>query len=185
MPTLTPASEDTRVYECCILYPYPLDQKEESRLIKEVEGLFEEAGGKLVLKDAWGRRGIAYPIHGSTEGTYVVYYYELDPSKVKEIDRQLRIMKNVRRHMIVKPPEDAQLVKYGELYEQWLKERETIEQRRVREQEEKVQERIAEKAKRQVKRAEKKPDSAPKPAMTEEVLTEQIEKLISDDNLNI
>src|SRR5438874_124716 len=109
MPTLTPSSEDVRIYECCILYPYPLGQKEEAELLKEIEGLFADAGGKLVMKDAWGRRGLAYPIGGAVEGNYIVYYYELDPLKVKEIDGALRIMKNVDRHLLVKPPKNYQI----------------------------------------------------------------------------
>ncbi|TSC59165.1 MAG: small subunit ribosomal protein S6 [Candidatus Peregrinibacteria bacterium Greene0416_19] len=196
MPTLTPSSafakatadksEDTRTYECCILYPNPLGQKEEAELIKEIEALFSEASAKLMMKDVWGRRGLAYSIKGFTEGNYVVYYYELDPSKLKEIDRALGIMKNVLRHMLVKPPKHYHMVKYSELYEQWMKERETVEEKRSREQEEKVKERVAEKAKRQARQQheEKKRDEA-KPAMQGDVLTEKIEKLISDDSLDL
>ena len=44
-------SENTRIYEFCMLLAYPLSQKEESDLMKEIEKLFEEAGGKQVAKD--------------------------------------------------------------------------------------------------------------------------------------
>lgn len=186
MPALTPSSEDVRIYECCILYPYPLDQKAEADLLKEVEGLFAEAGGKQVAKDAWGRRGIAYPIKGAMEGSYVVYYYEMDPAKLKEVDQALKIMKNLSRHLIVKPPKGYLVTKYSEVYATWIKERETIDQRKSREQEEKVQTQVAERAKRQVKRAatEKKPEEKAAP-MQQEVLTEKLEKLISDDSLDL
>jgi small subunit ribosomal protein S6 len=185
MPSLVPSSEDTRIYELCLLYPYPFGQKEENDLLKEVEGLFEEVGGKQVAKDKWGRRGLAYPIKGATEGNFVIYYYDLDPAQVKEIDRQLRIMKGVLRHMFVKPPKNYQILKYSEVYEEWLKNRESVEEVRARQKEEKVKEQVAKKAKRQVqKAADEKKAAAAKP-MQEDVLTEKLEKLISDDTLDI
>jgi small subunit ribosomal protein S6 len=187
-PTLTPTSEDTRIYECCVLYPYPFGQKEESDLQKEIEGLFAEAGAKMVAKDKWGRRGLAYTVGGFNEGSYIVYYFEMDPSKLKEIDTQLRIMKGVLRHLFVKPPKHYQILKYSEVYEQWLKERSTVEERRDKEREEKLKEQVAKKAKRQAQRTmEKKKEETAKPAeaMSEEAISEKLDKLISDDTIDL
>jgi small subunit ribosomal protein S6 len=189
MPTLQATSEDTRVYECCILYPYPIGQKEENDLLKEIEGLFAEAGGKQVAKDKWGRRGLAYPVNGATEGNYIIYYYEMEPAKVAEIDTQLRIMKNVHRHLFVKPPKHYQIIQYSAAYEQWLKERESVDEKRSREREEKLKDVVARKAKRQVQRAEevKKEHKEQKPAapMSGEALSQKLDKLVSDDSVEI
>ena len=95
---------DDRVYECCVLLPFPLSQKEEKDTLQEIEGYFEEAGAKQMAKDVWGRRGLAYAIEGRAEGTFVVYHYEMDPSKVKEINEQLKISTTVLRHLLIKPP---------------------------------------------------------------------------------
>ena len=75
MTTFTPTSEDTRVYELCVLYPHPLSQKEEQDLLKEIEALFTEAGATQLHKDLWGRRGLAYKINVYEQGSYVLYYY--------------------------------------------------------------------------------------------------------------
>ncbi len=180
MPSLVPASEDTRIYECAILYANDLSQKEEAELIKEIEGYFDEAGAKVVSKDAWGMRGLAYPVEGKREGKYVIYYLDMDPAKVKEIDQALRIARNVLRHLFVKPPKHYQVVKYSEAYTEWLKTRESVSEVRAREKEEKVKERVAKKAQRQVLDQKKKSDEV-KPALQEGQLTEKLEKLISDD----
>lgn len=185
MPLLQASSEDTRIYECCILYPYPLHQKEEADLLKEIESLFTEAGAVQVAKDPWGRRGLAYTIKGATEGNFIVYHYEMDPSKLKEIDTQLKIMKNVLRHMFVKPPKHYQIVKYSDLYERWLKERESIGDKKAREKEEKVRDQVAKRAKRQVQRTDERKKDTAAPAMSEAVLTEKLDKLISDDQIEI
>jgi ribosomal protein S6 len=137
----------------------------------------------MILKDKWGRRGLAYPVKGATEGSFVVYYYEMDPLKLKEVETQLRIMKNVLRYIVIKPPKNYQVVKYSEAYEQWLKDRENVGEKKAREREEKLQDQVAKKAKRQAQR--KKDDAKPAEALSEEVLTEKLEKLISDDQVDL
>lgn len=187
MPELTETSEDVRVYEFCVLYPPNLSQKEESTLLKEVESLIEEQGGKQVSKDNWGKRGLAYTIKGNDEGVYVVYHYEIEPDKIREIDESLRITKNVLRHIVVKPPKGYEIVKYSEAYEKWLKERETEEERKKKEKEAKLAKKVADKAKRQAKRTAQatKEEATEKPETDKKKISEELDKLISDDDLDI
>ncbi|MDO8648580.1 MAG: 30S ribosomal protein S6 [Candidatus Peregrinibacteria bacterium] len=188
MATLVPTSEDTRIYECAVLLPYGLPQREEQELIKRIEGMFDEVGAKQIAKDVWGRRGISFPIKGTMEALVIIYHFDMDPSRVKEVDQQMRIEKNLLRHLIVKPPKGYQIVKYSELYEKWLKERETREETQSREREERLKEQVAKKAKRQVERTtveRKKTDAEAKPALEETELTEKLDKLISDDTLGL
>lgn len=181
---------DSRLYECAVLYPYSLTQKEEQDIVREIEGLFAEAGAKLVAKDAWGRRGVAYAIKGFKEVNVIIYHYDLDPAKVRELDQQLRIHKGVLRHLFVKPPKGYQILKWSELYEKWMKERESVEQIRARERETKLQEQVARKAQQKAKdavieRKKTKPAEAAAAPLREDLLTEKLEKLISDDTLDI
>lgn len=188
MPELTETSEDVRVYEFCVLYPSNLSQKEESTLLKEVESLIEEQGGKQVAKDNWGKRGLAYRIKGNDEGNYVVYHYELEPGNVQEIDESLRITPNLLRHIIVKPPKGYEVIKFSESYDTWLKERETEADRKKKEKEAKLAKKVADKAKRQAKRtakAAKEESAAEKPETDKKKISEELDKLISDDDLDI
>jgi len=187
MPTLEPSSEDTRVYEVAVLYPATLQQNEEKKVLKEIEDVFHEAEAKLIEKDAWSKRGLAYKIGGHDQGNFVIYYYEMDPSKIKEIDETLRIVPNVLRHLIIKPPKGYQVVKFSEEYEKWLNTRETDEDKKEREKEEGIQKKVAEKAKRQAKRAtEKKKDIEETSAPVEKgKIAKELEKIISDDELDL
>lgn len=182
--TYTPSSEDHRLYEFCVLYPYPLPSKEEQQLLKEVEELFAEAGGKMIAKDVWGRRGLAYTIKGSTEGSFVVYYVELMPDKVKEIDRGLRILKGMLRHLVVKPPEGYKIESYAEKYVKWMENREKEDERRAREKEEKLQAQVIERAKRQAKRATQKKEEKVAAGAKGDV-TKEIDKMLSDSDLSL
>lgn len=191
MPTLTSSTEEASIYEIAVLYPNPLPQKEEAALVKEIETIFADAGGRQVSKDVWGQRGLAYPVDGHSEGTFVIYYYEFEPAKLKEMDHALRILPGVLRHMIIKPHKGYVIVKYSEAYEQWLKERESVEDTRKREREADLQRKVADKAKRQVKRVEetKKKDEVVETketkAASKEEISKELDKLISADDIDV
>ncbi|MDD5103116.1 MAG: 30S ribosomal protein S6 [Candidatus Peribacteraceae bacterium] len=182
-------SEDTVIYECCVLYPANLSQKEEQTLLKGIEEIFAEAEGRQIAKDAWGRRGLAYPIKKQTEGNFLVLYYEMDPTKMREVDRQLRILPNVLRHLMVKPPKGYELVKYSEAFEQWQKDKVTAVETKRKEEETKLQRKVVEKAKRDAKRTEVKKAEVKKkeiPSTLEEAdLSKKLDELISDDTLGL
>jgi small subunit ribosomal protein S6 len=187
MATLTPSSEDTRIYELCVLLPYPMQPKELSEVQNEVEKLFEEAGGKQVAKDVWGRRGLAYKIEGSTEGIFVVYYYDLLPEKMEEIEHALRIMPKVLRHMVVKPPKDYQVVEFSKKYEEWKQSEQSAVETRKKDQEEELRKKMIAKQQRQTKRAEPAPKKVVKEVTEKDEgkITAEIDKLISADELEL
>ncbi|MBI2636327.1 30S ribosomal protein S6 [Candidatus Peregrinibacteria bacterium] len=179
------ADRDVRVYECAILYSCPIAQKDEAALMKEIDSYFHEAGATLVAKDAWGRRGLAYPIKGAKEANVAIYYWEMDPLKLKEVDQSLKISKGILRHLFVKPPKHYQIIKYADVYELWLKERESLDQKRARERQEQLEERVAAQAKRRAKMTTEKKTDKPDAKISGEAIAEGIEKLISDDAIDI
>lgn len=184
MPVFTPSSDEVRVYELAVLYPANIDQKAENGLLKEIDDLFAETNSKVLFKDAWSKRGLAYPIKGHTEGKYVIYYIEADPARIREMDKDLRLIKGLLRHMMVIPPKGYEVQSYESLYQQWLKSRESADDVRRRKTEEKAKETVVANA----KRASKRMDSAKKkPAASVEMgeLTEKLDELISDDDLKI
>jgi small subunit ribosomal protein S6 len=189
MPTLTPSSEDVRMYETTLLYPYPIGQKEEKLLLDEVAKVFEEAGATLVESDSWGRRGLAYTINGYNEGNFIVFYHEMDPSKVREVEEALGILSGVLRHIMVKPPKGYEVIKFSESYNTWLAARESQSDIREREKEENIKKKVVERAKRQAKRVQEKKDEVKKdvatPKLEGDKLTEQLDKIISDDELDL
>lgn len=186
MVNYTPTSDEVRLYEIAVLYPYPMNQKEEAELLKGVQAIFNEAGAKEIFKDVWGRRGLAYKIGGFDEGNFIIFYMEIDPAKLKELDEALRILKGILRHMIVKPPKHYQITSYAESEKKW-KEASRIEgERQVQEKEDKKLKQVVDKVKRTTKASETKKAEVPvnKP-MTGEALTEKLDQLVSDKDLQM
>lgn len=185
MVSYTPSSDEVRLYEIAVLYPYPMNQKEEAELLKAIDAIIAEAGAKLIFKDSWGRRGLAYKIGGLLEGTFVIYYVEMEPRKLKELDQEMRILKGVLRHMIVKPPKHYQIVSYADAEKKW-KERHRLEgERQSAEREEKLRKQVVEKAKRKNVGEGKKADATEATPVRKEALSEQLDKLISDKDLEL
>lgn len=187
MTNAVPPSDDVRLYEVCLLYPYPMNQKEEAELLSGIDELFNDAGATVVLKDAWGRRGLAYPIKGSTEANILIAYYHMQPEKLKEIDTQLRIMKGVLRHMIIKPPNGYQVVPFANRFNKWQEEQRMQTEKDRVEVEEKLRRRVVEKSKKPMgkvpERTEKKAEPA-KPVIQEQ-LSKQLDRLVSDADITL
>ena len=185
MPTLVPSSEDVRIYEFAVMYQPNLDQKAESTLLAEIDGLFAEAQGKLIFKDPWSKRGLAYKIGGFSEAKFVIYYYELPPASIRELDGQLRLQKGILRHLMVIPPKGYEAVSHEARYQDWLKNRETIADVRTRKREEKLQKTVVDQAKRTSKRMETEAKKVPAKPIKMQDLDSQLDKLISDDDLKL
>ena len=175
-----------RLYELCVLFPPPLAPKESQAADKAVETILQDAGGKPVLKDVWGRRGLAYRIGEGTEAAITIYYYELPPAVIKQIDEDLRITPNVLRHLIVKPPKDYQPVPTAGRFDEWLKEQEVAQETVKRDKEEELKKRIITRQKAKTPRPADKADTAvAAPKADKQKISEKIEEIIADDELGL
>lgn len=174
------------MYEIAVMIQPDLDQKSENALLAELDEHFAEAGAKLLFKDPWSKRGLAYKIGGFSEAKFVIYYQEIDPAKLRELDRQIRLTKGVLRHLVVLPPDEYEAVSFEAKYQEWLKTRETVADIRQRKREEKLKEAVTAQAKRATKRMETKtkPKEEAKPLEMGK-LTEKLDQLISDDDLKL
>ena len=50
--------------------------------------------------EVWGRRKLAYIIHKQTEGQYVLMNITLDPKAASDLERNIRFLETVLRHML-------------------------------------------------------------------------------------
>ncbi len=185
MPTLNPSSEDVRIYEIAVMLQPDLDPRAESKLLTEVEGHFTDAKAVTLFKDPWTKRGLAYKIGGFDEAKFVIYYLEIDPALVRELDKQLRLTKGVLRHLVVIPPKGYEAVSYENRYQDWLKNRVTLAEQKQNKREERLKQTVTDQAKRTAKRmTEQKPKEAAKP-LDSGALSDKLDKLISDDDLKL
>ena len=61
--------------------------------------------GQIEKTENWGRRKLAYEIAHQKEGVYVLEVINGSGELMKELDRRLRVMDQVLRHMVVRVDE--------------------------------------------------------------------------------
>jgi len=89
-----------RNYELvCIIQP-DLDETAFKGAIDRVQGWVTEAGGSVDKVDIWGRRRMAYQIRKQREGQYVLMNVTLDPKSTSELERNIRYLEPILRHML-------------------------------------------------------------------------------------
>ena len=90
-----------RNYELvCIVQP-ELDETAFKGVIERVSNWVTEAGGSVEKVDVWGRRRLAYQIRKQREGQYVLLNVSIDPKSASELERNIRYLETVLRHMLV------------------------------------------------------------------------------------
>ncbi len=91
--------EKVRNYELMILIdPDVEDPKEVSSRVEEI---LKSQEATITNIDHWSKRKLAYPVNKKEEGYYTVYNFSLLPSRVKEIERQLKLTQQVMRYIIM------------------------------------------------------------------------------------
>ena len=89
-----------RKYELvCIIQP-ELDENAFKGAIERIQGWIGDAGGSVDKVDIWGRRRLANHIRKQREGQYVLLNVTLDPKSTAELERNIRYLEPVMRHML-------------------------------------------------------------------------------------
>jgi small subunit ribosomal protein S6 len=69
----------------------------ESKIIETLE----MNDGKVVKSDVWGKRHLAYKIGTHAEGYYAIYEFETAPEELKNIEKSLKMNKEMLRYLLV------------------------------------------------------------------------------------
>lgn len=87
-----------------ILYIIENDVTDEAKqtVIDKLESIVISNGGTVENIEKWGTRKYAYPIDYKTEGYYVLMNFEANAEVPALLDRQIRIMDETNRCMIIK-----------------------------------------------------------------------------------
>jgi small subunit ribosomal protein S6 len=91
-----------RTYEVLLILSAQLSEDEVTSTIDDLRTIATNSGARLVSEDAWGRRRLAYPIEKANDGIYHLFVFETDELPLSELDRRMKNMDKVLRHLIVR-----------------------------------------------------------------------------------
>ena len=99
-----------RQYELVYILPPDTTEQQVAELHQQLEAVVSRMTGRLDKTENWGRRKLAYPIAHHKEGVYVLDVISGSGELMKELDRRLRVMDQVIRHMVVRVDEEMKVV---------------------------------------------------------------------------
>ena len=88
-------------YELTIITPGDQESKAAGAKVSAVKKMLEETGTKVTFDKTWGRRDLAYPIMGQTQGYYTTFEFVVTGDKLAAIERTLRLDKTIIRFLTV------------------------------------------------------------------------------------
>jgi small subunit ribosomal protein S6 len=89
-----------RNYELVCIFQPELDETAFKGAVDRVSSWVTEAGGSVDKVEIWGRRRLAYHIRKQSEGYYVLLNISLDPNAASGLERNIRYLETVMRHML-------------------------------------------------------------------------------------
>ena len=99
----------TRQYELVYIVTPEASEQEVADLHTQIEQIVQRFNGTFDKTENWGRRKLAYEIGHHREGTYVVETITGSGELMKEIDRRLRVIDTVIRHLTVRIDDDLRV----------------------------------------------------------------------------
>jgi small subunit ribosomal protein S6 len=104
------AAATDRQYELVYILPPDTTEQQTAELHGQIESVVSRLNGRIEKTDHWGRRRLAYDIGHHKEGVYVVDVIFGSGELMKELDRRLKVLDLVVRHMIVRVDEEKKIV---------------------------------------------------------------------------
>ena len=99
-----------RQYELVYILPPDSTEQQVAELHEQVEQIVGRMNGQIDKHENWGRRRMAYEIGHHKEGVYLLDVINGTGELMKEVDRRLKVMDQVIRHMIVRVDEEKKVI---------------------------------------------------------------------------
>lgn len=68
----------------------------------EVKKTITELKGETLEEKSWGEREFIYPLRKEKKGSYLLLNFSLDPVKINELDKSLKLKEGILRFLIIR-----------------------------------------------------------------------------------
>ena len=103
------------LYEHTFIATPELSANELDSLNEKIASIWEKNGSKIIKKEDWGIRTLAYPIKKNTRGNYNNLYIDGNNKIIKELEQFERYDERIIKFLSIKikkvPEENSELVK--------------------------------------------------------------------------
>lgn len=96
------------IYETVLIARQDLSETQVKELTETLTKLISDNNGKVLKKEQWGLRSLAYKINKSRKGHYTLIEFEAPGQTVIELERVMRINEDVMRYLTIKLEEPTE-----------------------------------------------------------------------------
>src|SRR5579863_768228 len=89
-------------YETVFLAEPEIPTEQVDQIISKLKETIAAHQGSVASEDRWGRRRLAYPIHGHREGFYSVLTFSAEPTVVAAIEHLYNVTDTILRHLTIR-----------------------------------------------------------------------------------
>ncbi len=93
---------ETRNYELMFVVSPELDGEALDTVLQRVQRYLGAAEAQVVSFKSWGLRRLAYTLNGQREGRYYLVLFTVSSLAISDLDRNLRLVEGVMRHLITR-----------------------------------------------------------------------------------
>lgn len=87
-------------YESIVIVNPNVEEDKVKEIIETYSAMIDK-NGKVEKVDNNGKKKLAYPVKKNTDGYFVVFYFEADPSIISELERNFRITDNIIKYLTI------------------------------------------------------------------------------------
>lgn len=95
-----------KTYELVVLLHPDLEIDIDSPIAK-IEKLADQAGAKIIKRDNWGKKRLAYRVKNQDFAVYVYFEISAEPAKVPGFEHNLLLAEEIMRHLLVSHEEQT------------------------------------------------------------------------------
>ena len=89
-------------YELALVVSAKLEDEARDAVVEKAKGVITRYDGTITEVEDWGKKRLAYEIQKMHEGFYYFIHFEAPSAAPAEIEKDVRIMDNVLRYLVVK-----------------------------------------------------------------------------------
>jgi small subunit ribosomal protein S6 len=93
-----------REYELTIILQPKLEEAARNEIVERVVGWITDNSEDAPQPEVnhWGKRYMAYPIEKNKEGYYVFFDAQIEPERIRDIERNMQFTEDILRYLFVR-----------------------------------------------------------------------------------
>ena len=94
-----------QLYESVVIARQDISVTQAEALADDLSKILEEKGAKVLKRENWGLRSLAYRIKKNRKGHYLLFNIQGEPDAINDYERRMRIMEQVLRYLTIRVDE--------------------------------------------------------------------------------